>query len=441
MSPRRIRKKWRFLKNKQDKIMLRLHWNNKHTPRKVHIYQNGEFHSGEKILKFLDKRKFKNTTLKKSFQTIKKSILLLKSSKSHELIIPKVFSFIKNPEETISTLKELASYGLNKQTRKIFINHEYCEELGICASTVMDTLILSIKDYHRHNKKFKFHGRTSPHRAVTEILAASGILHHLHILEGKSRDVERLELLHNQDSATMTQDIIDYLIRCLNSQGFSLKGEGKNKIGEMLSEVTDNCKQHSGLNEWFALGHYSKYQQERKGKVRLVIFNFGNTIFESFNDIESVPAMYKKLKDDAKTLKKNFNNTPSLESLITLYSLQDSVSRFKKPDNDRGSGTIKLINIFQAIGRDKNGTLPTMSITSGSTQIVFDQKYRMDRSPNSGKYIIAFNDGNDLNLPPSPKNVFDLKEFFPGTIISMEFFIDRKYIENMLLKGVNKNAS
>ena len=152
--------------------------------------------------------------------------------------------------------------------------------------------------------------------------------------------------------------------------------------------------------------------------------------------------MYTFLQDKAQYIHTKFKNSPSEQSLITLYALQDGISRFKdrNSNSDRGSGTIKLISIFQAIGRDSNGLLPSMSITSGKTQIIFNEKYKMLPMDINGtqKKIIAFNKDNNIDMPPDSDNIKDLNVYFPGTVISMEFYIDQNYIRRILLKGVKR---
>ena len=49
--------------------------------------------------------------------------------------------------------------------------------------------------------------------------------------------------------------------------------------------------------------------------------------------------------------------------------------------------------------------------------------------------IIAFNDKNSLNHKPDSNYVYAIKNKFIGTVISMEFYLDRQYITEMLKKG------
>ena len=44
------------------------------------------------------------------------------------------------------------------------------------------------------------------------------------------------------------------------------------------------------------------------------------------------------------------------------------------------------------------------------------------------KRIIAFNKENDIYAPPDRNNVIKMSEYFPGTVISLKFYLDNRYI-------------
>ena len=122
-----------------------------------------------------------------------------------------------------------------------------------------------------------------------------------------------------------------------------------------------------------------------------------------------------------------------------LYVLQYNVSRKRIDINDdRGKGTIKLINNFMHIGKNIEGNNPKMAILSGNGYILFDSTYTLkDEIINGQKIpIIAFNEENDLSKKPDSKYVKRIDENFPGTMISMEFYLDRKYIEKQMEEGL-----
>ena len=66
-----------------------------------------------------------------------------------------------------------------------------------------------------------------------------------------------------------------------------------------------------------------------------------------------------------------------------------------------------------------------MCIISGDTQILFDGRYWPSERVAHGEKatVMAFNDANDLHVPPDKANVMSLTKFFPGTLISLRFYL------------------
>lgn len=110
------------------------------------------------------------------------------------------------------------------------------------------------------------------------------------------------------------------------------------------------------------------------------------------------------------------------------------ISRFNsKADPDRGTGTIKFIQNFSILGKTFENDKPLMTILSGNTHILFDGTYNLKSKIVRNKEIpvIAFNKENDLRKRPDKKVVKLLKNKFPGTIITVEFFVDRRYLKSI----------
>lgn len=345
--------------------------------------------------------------------------------------IPEIFSFSKNAFETIDVLKKI-SYAV-KNELSIFINHKKCNEIDLAASLVMDVILMEYKNMSKKsNLKKGVEGFLSNNIKVNEVLRFSGILNNLGIK--KSRKNSRLELLpltKNEDSGIMTTKIIEYYNKCLNSKKFMLNEEGENYFSTMIGEVISNCSDHGGKNvQWYALGHYS----DKDSECNLTIFDFGNTIYNGLKNDTISDKTTDKLKKLTEYHKKKFKKIDE-ELLWTLFALQHGISRLNSDeDATRGQGTVDLIDSFQKLGSkyDENGNLenPIMSITSGNINILFDGTYTIKENTDNLK-IIAFNENNDLKESPDERFVRNTKNFFPGTVISIRFFIDRKYIEEV----------
>lgn len=371
--------------------------------------------------------------------------------------IPKNFSLIDNPDESIEVYKEIYNIAYKKGIDGIYFDHSSCEVLEIGASTVMDVFVMHVNEYKKiKGKKLSFSGKLPPDNKNKIALYVSGLLKHLKVnpktiadIEEKSKGLKILELIRGgkhtptlkvstsaKSDDTQTK-IIDYFNSCLSTQNIELTDEGTHYFLDLVGEAINNCELHSGnFSQWFTLGHY--WMQESYGEFNIVLFNFGQTIYEGLKNNE--------LSSDLKTSLENLSNEHSKkgffgtkewdeETLWTLYALQDGVSRFRSEKQpDRGTGTVKLIDAFQQIGDTIDGKKAKMSIITGRSCIYFNGEYRLQEKffKDEPRQIIAFNRENDLFIPPDKNYVKKLKNYFPGTVISMSFYLDKKFIEEKI---------
>lgn len=379
-------------------------------------------------------------------------------SKRITIEIPKDFSLIENPDETIEVYKKIFSL-YKEDIESIRFDHSKCQNIDIGASAVMDVFTLNIDNYFKSKKKSISYSGVYPKDIKNKVfLIASGILEKLNV-ETELRDkllnmgrIEKLGLLSGgrhtntfrikKKSFLMASDgqsssniaatkIVDYFNACLGTQGYMLENEGQHNLSSMVSEAINNCEIHSGqFCQWFACGHY--LLSDNDGECHLVLFNFGQTIYEGLKNAKS-PEMVRSMENlYSKHNGKLFAKWDE-EVLWTLYSLQEGISRCKSEDEpDRGQGTVELIEAFQEIGQTVDGKIPVMSIISGHSYIYFNNKYPMRKKVNNSgeeRSYIAFNKQNDLTKPPDTKNVRKLKNFFPGTVITFKFYLDKKFME------------
>ncbi|MGV8155207.1 MAG: hypothetical protein ACLKAO_13050 [Alkaliphilus sp.] len=372
------------------------------------------------------------------------------------ILIPEVFSFIENPDETLRTLQKILFLSLKKGVNELFLDHSRCKVLHICASIITDIILVSAKKQRKHQgKKLVIKGKLSSIQKIREILVVSGIINHLGLNDEVecNNNIKKLDLICGdnyfvrlgrviKNSGGAATKIIEYFKKCLNTQGFELVREGENYLGEMIGEVIANCEDHSGeYGEWYSIGHYSIDEHNGCGEFTLTILNFGQTIYEGLK-YDIISEKLKKDLTEMSNLQRGFLGLGDWneENLWTLYALQDGVSRKKHEGDypDRGSGTIKLIHNFQNIGyinnQDNTSEKPLMSITSGNTHILFNDEYSLKTEKIDGeeRQVIAFNKENNLKIPPDSKNVKRLQNYFPGTIISMKSFLDREYLESRM---------
>lgn len=360
-------------------------------------------------------------------------------SKLVTIDVPQIFCLSKNPDKSILFLRKLYSYLVNPTVTAIHFNHFTCEYMGVCASTIMDIIIMEcIKWRRKLGLTIRVSGnvkdnRISYNEEVDALVKMSGLLNHLHVYRGNNKDVEKLELICNGDSSTVAELSIQYLQRSLSRHGQNLNKLGVNRFSAFLGEIVDNCKLHGGQNAvWYTLGHYSFDKESELGKCKLCIIDFGDTIYESLKNC----GKKKILKRIDRYVKKSwfsFRSVRDTETLYTLFSLQQRVSRIIDKNAIRGNGTVTFIESFLDLFNTNNPNYKSvLSITSGRCSILFDGKYKMVKKSFEKGYsnkIIAFNEENDLSIEPDPRYVRTLKNGFPGTVISMDLYFDSKYLK------------
>lgn len=416
-------------KHKKRKFQINKIMRQKHREKYNHIKGMKSGENGKK--RYIPNKVINLLDLKKFYQKIEinNNIVIIE--------IPEKFSLITNPEESLQTLRKIFTAIHNEKVQELFLDYSKCEELGLCASSVTDIIILNGIKYRKIiNKPLNTRGNVPKSKEAREIFIISGLVKHLGISKIENNNTVRLDILKNEEQSKMTDKIIQYYDRCLNTQNYQLTVQGKSKFAHMIGEVLDNVNQHAGdLATWYASGHFNIDKDRKDGKCRLVLFDFGDSIYEGLNREDTTEYTKKLLKDKTKEHYNIFNKKWNEEPLWMLYVLQYNVSRKRVDiDDDRGKGTIKLINNFMHIGKNMDGNNPIMAILSGNGYILFDSTYNLKEKIVNGKKIpiIAFNEENDLSKKPDSKYVKRIDEKFPGTMISMEFYLDKEYIEKQM---------
>jgi hypothetical protein len=384
--------------------------------------------------------------------------------------IPPVFSLISDPEEAIGVLDSLVASVKDNRVGKVFFDHSECEELDLCASAVMDTLFLEGKRNTQIRGRRIDAGGTYSERSddVNVLLISNGIIRNLNIARPREISPQMKERLRifplvrgrrtppekTSDIERTATQLVDFFNSCLQMEGFQLKKERASNLMDLIAEVVNNAEEHSGQEisdsepSWYAIGYYRKSEvPERGGDCHIVLFNFGRSIFESLK----LPETSYKLKEEISKLADLHRKSGFFERLIeipyhllvlrrrpwqedalwTLYALQEGVSRFRHlPGNeDRGNGTVRMIEFFMKLASDE----PRMVILSGRTWILFDGRHTLRTIMRGGepRQVIAFNDENDLCLPPEPKYVRTLERSFPGTVVSLKFTLRNEDLANV----------
>lgn len=376
------------MKQKQ-KRKLRKKANKSKNESNGNYFINNEY-TDNKVITVLSRKKFYEKTSKKGSKAVIK--------------IPEVFSFTENSDESLKTLKKLFYSAMNLKIKELKLDYSKCKKLSLGVSCVTDIIALNALEYRRKIKNPLHLKGTYPNvkEEAFEIFVISGLVNHLNIVDLKNTNVKSLDIITNGEQSYVAEEILKYYNECLKTKGYSLSPIGESKLSKMITEVVDNVGEHAGnLASWYTQGHYTIGPKDKAGKFRLVLFNFGDTIYEGLKR-ESSSNYTKKVLNNATNKhrkKKLFGMGWNEEVLWNLFSLQYKISRCNySSDDDRGVGTIDLIKNFLELGKTVDNVKPLMSIVSGRSNIIFDGTYKIQSVPKKQYNVptIAFNSNNNL---------------------------------------------
>ncbi len=381
------------------------------------------------------------------------------------ITIPEVFSFIHNPGEALNVIFSLLEISRATRKRHLVFDHRKCREIELGASAVLDVVVMHLRrEWIASRTSYQIRGYFPEDSSVAELLRCTGLTKHLRIrgaelpeitekqytktdlFIGRRSTASRLNASSDQEKRASA--LAKHLDQCFRqAAGMRLSRKGLREIVRWAGELITNAEEHSGIeggDEWFAISYMRLIKSESNGEAHtvgechLVIFSFGKSIYESLNDPNTPISTREQVRELAESMSKKpwfgKESAFSMEDLWTLYALQEGVSRFnfRPGSNNRGSGTVTIIDAFQKLGDSLNNSLnPEMVLISGSSRIYFNQQYHLAKEAASDRKVIAFNSLNDLREKPDAKHVNRLPGKFPGTLISFKFFIDANYLRQL----------
>ena len=383
-------------------------------------------------------------------------------TKIKKIKFPRIFSITKNYDETLKIIKQIAN--IRYSIRNIELDFSKCESIGFAASSLLTVVLLNLED-ERSKNSIQLLIKLNTNKSLKKDLYINGIIEYLDIKRSKRGKVfnfpeeekekkehfKTLRLLGGGESiicfskkllernmfigSYMGETInepIKFINESLKTKGFKLTKKGEKNFKEIIGEIIGNSRIHLGdrFNQYFLIGNY--YDSEI-GKGSLLFFNFGNTIYETLKATKSLE-MKKTMErlinihKSNKSLDEKFTE----ESLLTLLALQDKIRSEYKKEESRGTGKIKMIRNFLKISNFNSlENSPNAFVISGKTIIKLDKKLK--EIQNDKIMRLSFNEKKSLEYKPDSKYVKSNRIFYPGTMILIEFNIDKEW----LMKGEN----
>lgn len=362
---------------------------------------------------------------------------------------PKTFSLINNYEETMRAIYKVLNIRYHLYCRKLKLDFRKCLKIDLDALNFLNIVLLNL-EYERNHLTYYLSVKNNHDDANLKIFTC-GPFKRLGITEPtgpiSKKSLKEIEEKINDEYMNFSElfsggkpvqfnkqaifplykgdfenSLIDFFNQSLKSFNLSLSFDKVRDLKAMLGEVIDNAKQHLGkeFDQFFCNAYYQKIN-DNLGKGQIVFLNFGQTIYEGLKYDATEDT--KKIFEERLEISTNIlDNEYTEENFYTLVSLQKFISKAyiaNDAEKKRGTGTLTLIDTFQKLN---NPTIEenTMTIISGNTQILFDNK-PISKMIN-GK--LAFNEANRLSIPPDKNYVKCTKHYFPGTLILLKFYID-----------------
>ena len=373
------------------------------------------------------------------------------------------FSLNNNYEISIDIIRNFINAIFSNIGKEIILDFSECEKTDQPALFVLQILRMEFQeqlnslDRHLHiiSAKLAFKVIHSRIQEVNKLLLVIGLIPHAELnIDGLmpltslgyfKGSTSQKHYSENRKGAIGTK-ITNYINNCLSFHGYVFTPLGINYLEGLVSEVLNNAEDHSPFNTYYAtanlLGELKKDDNDNVvGEMNLSFLNFGFSFFEGFEESKvNNTQIYQQMEMLCNQVNVGFFSSPfTKENLFTLYALQDGISRLKYAEESRGNGSMKFITSFFSFGDYEDESKhyhPNLSILTGGTQLICDNRYKPFQDEN-GVYFISLNIENDLSLLPDKNNLKQLRSHFPGTLLTTRIYLNKEHLKKKI--GNNGN--
>lgn len=366
--------------------------------------------------------------------------------------IPEYFSILNNTEKSVEVFQKMLSTLFIETPYTVIFDYKDCKNIDLGTQVLFDIILTEYNKFTslKVNKNVSFPksygGNNIDDDSVAKMMWSVGSPANLGIRKLNFPDVEKLNLQiydhtkERDENKRMekkdidTTEIAEYVVNSLKRVGKKLTSKKRDDLCNVIGEILINAEEHSTTRHRFSCGYFVEKNIEDKhfGLFQLVILNFGQTIYEKFKS-EDCPNknIVRRMEDLSKKYTSRLFFLPGKfeeESLWTLYALQEGVTSISTDSYKRGNGSIRFIESFFNIkGSQEDDNISRMTIVSGNTKIVFDGTYSITEgrsSDGTSHKMMTFNKSGSIEDMPDNKYVTYTKNYFPGTMISVELLLN-----------------
>ena len=384
-----------------------------------------------------------------------KSIRKEKYNTNGTIIIPENFSVLDNPDESYPALRQLIAALLTESNNRVVLDYGKCKNIELSTQVLLDIILM---DFVKLQTKCKSIYRQIPNlfplighinlidKKLQKLLYSVGSPANLGVQQINFPDTVKYKLrVHNNrkyndinkqmaQKELDTTEMADYVMECLGKMNKKLEYKKLDDLCIVIGEILINAEEHSTTQHRFSIGYFKEENESGNhyGLFRLVILNFGKTIYEKFKseDCPNQEIVTRMNSLSESYTKKSWFKKGEFEeeSLWTLYALQEGITSISQESYKRGNGSIRFIESFFNIkGSSEADDISRMSITSGRTRIVFNGKYGISTTTKSNGEqfkVMTFNDSGNIEDKPDSECVRYLRNYFPGTMISAKILLN-----------------
>ncbi len=363
--------------------------------------------------------------------------------------VPETFSLIDYPKESYRFIKQILGVLVTQKYTNITIDYTKCVRVDLGAQVILDIIQKEMISFYKKCSVLKstkpkvrnIGGKCQPNSDIQKLLYSVGspaihsdrtiyfpdIIPYQLCIHNRDESGDPLKIREQKDLDTT--ELVDYVLDSLKTLNRKLTSDKIDDLSTVIGEILINAEEHSTTKNRFSIGYFQERNENGKhyGVFKLVILNFGKTIYEKFKDPEcpnkDVVSKMKKISEQYTKRKYFVFKQFEEETLWTLYALQDGVTSIA-PERyiKRGNGSIQFIESFFNIkGSMKEfDDVSRMTILSGNTNITFDGSYNITKGTigNDEFKYMTFNKSGNIEDKPDSNFVKYVNNYFPGTIIS-----------------------